>query len=109
MHEIGTLGSQASTLELYNWETIFYPVLVLGRVALSTMRVPNSSPILDLNCASIGPETVFSSAVGARVGGMLLALRLQFCSVLDEFQSVYSITCNDRLSPASPLESFTNW
>ena len=37
------------------WEPDFYPVLVLGRVALP-MRVPNSSPLLDKICAPMGPE-----------------------------------------------------
>ena len=70
------------------WETDFYPVPVLGRIALSlslSMRFPDRSPVLDKNCAPMGPEILSSTGAGAwRKSPMAFP---DSSSVLDKFQS----------------------
>ena len=46
------------------WEIDFYPVRVLGRVVDLPIRVPNPSPTLHKNLASMGPGTLSSIGVG---------------------------------------------
>ena len=47
-----------------SWEVDFYPIRVLGRVVFLLIRVPNPSPTLDKNLASMGPGILSSVGVG---------------------------------------------
>ena len=46
------------------WEIDFYPVRVLRRVVDLPIRIPNPSPTLDKNLASMGPGILSSIGVG---------------------------------------------
>ena len=46
------------------WEIDFYPARVLGRVVDLPVRMPNPSPTLDKNLASMGPGILSSIGVG---------------------------------------------
>ena len=48
----------------HSWETGFYPVRVLGRAVFLPLRVPNPSPTLDKNLASMVPGILSSIGVG---------------------------------------------
>ena len=66
------------------WETDFYPVLVLGRIALS-LRFSSPSPVLDENSALLGPKML--SSTGAGVWRKAPKAFPGSSSVLDKFQS----------------------
>ena len=70
------------------WETDFYPVPVLGRIALS-MRFPDRSPVLDKYRALMGPEIL--SSTGAGVCRKAPKAFPDSRSVLDKFQSAKKI------------------
>ena len=53
-----------------NREIDFYPVRVLGRVVDLPIRMPNPSPTLEKNLASMGPGIL--SVLGLGSGGSLL-------------------------------------
>ena len=72
------------------WEADFYPVLVLGRIALSlSMRVPNSSPAQDKNRAAVSPEIL--SSTGAGVWRKAPKGFPDSSSALDKFQPARSL------------------
>ena len=84
------------------WETDFYPVLVLGRIALSlyhSMRVPNPSPVLDENRAPMGPEILSSTGTGLL--GKAPKGFPDSTSVLDKFQSAI-VSSQSELRPRHP-------
>ena len=66
------------------WETDFYPVLVLGGNCVRSMRLPDPSPVLDKNCAPMGPEIL--SSTGAWVWRKASMAFPDSSSVLDKFQ-----------------------
>ena len=79
------------------WETDFYPVPVLGRIARSlslslslAMRFPDCSPVLDKNRAPMGPEIL--SSTGAGVCRKAPKTFPDSSSVVDEFQSARKAT-----------------
>ena len=57
-------ASEHVPLMCSKWEINFYPVRVLGRVLDPPIRMPNPSPTLDKNLASMGPGILSSIGVG---------------------------------------------
>ena len=55
------------------------------------MRVPNPSPVLDKNCAPLGPEIL--SSTGAGVWREAPKAFPDSSSVLDKFHSAISVHC----------------
>ena len=80
--------------ENQGWGIDFYPVRVLGRIVDLPMRMPNPSPTLDKNLASMGPGIL--SSIEAGVWRKAPEAFPDSNTTLDTFQSAKGASTNRR-------------
>ena len=98
---IHLLFDHFSEFKSMKWETNFHPVPVLGRIALSlslTLRFPDPSQVVDKNLATMGPEILFSTGVGACRKAPKPKAFPDSSSALDKFQSAMKIDAASSLT-----------
>ena len=83
VYRIPSFRSQRKRMRM--WEIHFYPVQMRGKSCVLPIRVPNLSPTLDKNLASMGPGIL--SSIGVGVWRKALEAYPDSNTTLDTFQS----------------------